>query len=156
MLTYIARRSLAVVPLLLVISFIVFFLSRAGGRDPVNAILGDKASPEARARVIRELGLDRPLIVQYASYMAGVVGGNFGESYVNKGRSVGEQIGRYLPATIELTLAAMMIACMAGILAGVLSAVYKSTWIDYAAMSVSLAGVSVPVFWLGLLLILAF
>jgi peptide/nickel transport system permease protein len=157
MASYIVRRLLVAVPLLLVISFVVFFLSRAGGRDPVDAILGEKASPEARARVIRELGLDRPLIVQYGSYIWGILArGDFGVSYVNQGRSVGQQVRTYLPATIELTLAAMFIAVVLGVIAGVLSAVYKSTWVDYVSMGVSLAGVSIPVFWLGLLLILAF
>lgn len=156
MTAYVLRRILVAVPLLLVVSFVVFVLSRAGGRDPVDAILGEKGTPEARARVIREYALDRPILVQYVRYLAGVVRGDFGRSYVMSGRPVGELIGRYLPATIELTLAAMLVAILVGVPAGVISAVRKGSWIDYLSMSVSLAGVSIPVFWLGLLLTLAF
>ncbi len=155
MLAYITRRLLIAIPLLLVVSFVVFMLSRVGGRDPVDAILGEKGSPEARERVTRELGLDRPLIVQYGIYIKGVLRGNFGKSYIMRGQSVSEQILRRLPPTIELSLAAMLIAIVLGIPAGVAAAVWKSTWVDYVSMTVSLLGVSVPVFWLGLLLILA-
>lgn len=156
MIAYIVRRLLLAVPLLLVVSFVVFFLSRAGGRDPVDAILGEKGSPQARERVTRELGLDRPLVIQYAIYMKGVLRGDFGTSYIMQGQRVSEQIKRRFPPTIELSVAAMLIAILLGIPAGVVSAVWKSTWVDYLSMSVSLLGVSVPVFWLGLLLILAF
>jgi peptide/nickel transport system permease protein len=151
---YIVRRLLAAVPLLLVVSFVVFFLSRVGGRDPVDAILGEKGSAEARERVTRELGLDRPLVVQYGIYMSGVLRGDFGTSYILRGQRVSEQIRRRFPPTIELATAAMIIAILLGIPAGVASAVWKNRWIDTVAMSVSLFGVSVPVFWLGLLLLL--
>jgi len=155
--SYIFRRLLASIPLLFVVSFIVFFLSRAGGRDPVDAILGEKGTPEARARVTRELGLDKPLIVQYGIYIKRVLlHGDLGTSYIRAGESVSAEIGRRLPATIELTLGAMLIAILVGIPAGILSAVRPRSWIDYLGMSVSLAGVSIPVFWLGLLLVLAF
>jgi peptide/nickel transport system permease protein len=157
MAAYIVRRLLVAVPLLVVISFIVFFLSRAGGRDPVSAIVGERASSEARERAIKEFGLDKPLIVQYGRYLAGIVTrGDFGVSYVNQGRSVSQQLATYLPPTLELTLAAMGIALILGIAAGVLSAVYSRSWVDYLATGISLFGVSIPVFWLGLLLILGF
>lgn len=157
MTAYILRRLLVAGPLLLAVSFIVFFLSRAGGRDPVDAILGEKGKPEVRERVTRELGLDRPLIVQYGIYLRGILTrGDFGVSYIMKEQPVTEMIRRRLPPTIELTFAAMLIAILVGVPAGILSAVYKSSWIDYLAMTVSLAGVSIPVFWLGLLFILAF
>jgi peptide/nickel transport system permease protein len=155
--SYIVRRLLLAIPLLLAVSFIVFVLSRAGGRDPVDAILGEKGSPAARERVTRELGLDRPILVQYFLYLKGVVTrGDFGTSYIMQGQSVTEQIKRRFPPTFELTVAAMLVAILLGIPAGALSAVYKSTWVDYLSMGVSLLGVSVPVFWLGLLMILAF
>ena len=157
MAAYIVRRLAMAIPLLAVISFVVFFLSRAGGRDPVSAIVGERASAEARARAVKEFGLDKPLIVQYGRYLAGIVTrGDFGVSYVNQGRSVSRQLATYLPPTIELTLAALLIARAAGVAAGVLSAVYSRSWIDYLATGVSLLGTSIPVFWLGLLLILAF
>ena len=156
MTSYIVRRLLASIPLLFVVSFLVFFLSRAGGRDPVDAILGEKGTPETRARVTRELGLDKPLIVQYGIYIGRVLRGDLGTSYIRSGESVSAEIGRRFPATMELTLAAMLIAILIGVPAGILSAVRPRSWIDYISMSVSLAGVSIPVFWLGLLLVLAF
>jgi peptide/nickel transport system permease protein len=141
MAAYIVRRLLVAVPLLVVISFIVFFLSRAGGRDPVSAIVGERASSEARERAIKEFGLDKPLIVQYGRYLAGIVTrGDFGVSYVNQGRSVSQQLATYLPPTLELTLAAMGIALILGIAAGVLSAVYSRSWVDYLATGISLFG----------------
>ena len=112
--------------------------------------------PEARARVTKELGLDKPLIVQYGIYIGRVLRGDLGTSYIRSGESVSAEIARRFPATIELTLAAMFIAILVGVPAGILSAVRPRSWIDYLGMSVSLAGVSIPVFWLGLLLVLAF
>lgn len=156
MTSYLVRRILAAIPLLLVVSFLVFLLSRAGGRDPVDAILGEKGTPETRARVTRELGLDRPILVQYGKYLEGIVTrGDFGVSYIMQEQPVAEQIGRRFPPTIELATAAMILAILIGIPAGVISAIWRNTWIDYLVMGVSLLGVSIPVFWLGLLLIFA-
>jgi peptide/nickel transport system permease protein len=156
LISYLVRRLLAAVPLLLVVSFLVFFLSRAGGRDPVDAILGEKGSPETREKVTRELGLDKPLIVQYGIYLKGIVTrGDFGVSYIMQEQPVAEQIGRRFPPTVELATAAMILAILVGIPAGLASAVWRNTWVDYLMMGGSLLGISVPVFWLGLLLIFA-
>ena len=97
MISFILRRVFIAIPLLLVVSFIVFFLSRTGGRDPVDAILGEKGKPEVRARVTRELGLDRPLIVQYGIYIGRVLRGDFGTSYIMQGQSVSGQVARHWP-----------------------------------------------------------
>ena len=157
MIAYLVRRVLIAIPLLLVVSFVVFYLSRSVGGDPVDAILGEKGGRgETRARIIKQYGLDKPIVVQYLIYLKGVVRGDFGTSYIMQEESVSAEIAKRLPRTMELTLAAMFIAIVLGIPAGVLSAVYKSSWVDYLCMGVSLAGVSVPVFWLGLLFILAF
>ncbi len=156
MAAYLVRRALIAIPLLLVVSFIVFVLSRSIGGDPVDAILGEKGKPADRERITRELGLDKPVIVQYAIYLKGVVlRGDLGKSEIMN-ESVSTELGKRFPRTMELTIAAMVIAILFGIPAGVFSAVYKNTWVDYLGMGVSLAGVSIPVFWLGLLLILAF
>ncbi|HKS16423.1 MAG TPA: ABC transporter permease [Planctomycetota bacterium] len=156
MTSYIVRRLLAAIPLLFVVSFLVFLLSRAGGRDPVDAILGEKGTPETRARVTREYGLDRPLLVQYGIYLKGILArGDFGVSYIMQEQPVAEQIGRRFPPTVELAAAAMIIAILIGIPAGMVSAIWRNTWIDYGVMGVSLLGISIPVFWLGLLLIFA-
>jgi peptide/nickel transport system permease protein len=138
------------------VSFIVFVLIRAVPGDPTTAIVGEKAPAELREKVRRDRGFDRPILVQYGIYLGKLLRGDLGESYKRSNEKVSTQIARKLPHTIELTVAAMAIALAGGLVFGLLSAVYKGRWIDTASMTVALAGVSVPVFWLGLLLILAF
>jgi peptide/nickel transport system permease protein len=153
---YLLRRLLFLPVVLWAVSFIVFILMRAVPGDPTTAIVGEKAPKELRDRVRRERGLDRPLLAQYGVYLGRLLRGDLGESHKRSSEKVSEQIARKLPHTIELSIAAMLIALVAGIAFGILSAVYKGTWIDAASTTVALAGVSIPVFWLGLLLILAF
>jgi len=153
---YVVRRLLMLPPLLLAVSFIVFILIRSVPGDPAIAIAGEKAPLELRERIRHERGFDRPVLVQYGIYVGRLARGNLGTSYKRTGETVASEIRRRLPPTIELTLAAMLIAVAGGLLFGILSAVYKSTWVDYASMTVALAGVSVPIFWLGLLLLIAF
>jgi len=154
--SYVVRRLLFLPVVLWAVSSIVFVLMRAVPGDPTTAIVGEKAPAEIRERVRRERGFDRPLPAQYALYLGKLMRGDLGESYKRSSEKVSGQIARKLPHTIELTVAAMAIALVAGLGLGILSAVYKGRWIDYTSMTVALAGVSVPVFWLGLLLILAF
>lgn len=150
-------RRLVFLPFVLwAVSFIVFILMRSVPGDPTAAIAGEKAPAEVRERVRRERGFDRPILVQYGLYMGRLLRGDLGESYKHSSEKVRDQIARKLPHTIELTLAALIVALAAGLTLGILSAVHKGRWIDYASMTVALAGVSIPVFWLGLLLILAF
>jgi ABC-type dipeptide/oligopeptide/nickel transport system permease component len=137
------------------VSFIVFVLMRSVPGDPTVAIVGEKASFDVRERVRRDRGFDKPIPVQYAIYLGKLLRGDLGESFKHSNEKVADQIRRKLPHTIELTVAAMVVALTAGLALGFLSAVTKGTWVDYASMTLSLAGVSVPVFWLGLLLILA-
>jgi peptide/nickel transport system permease protein len=153
--SYVVRRLLFLPVVLWAVSFIVFVLMRAVPGDPAAAIVGEKAPLEIRERVRRERGFDRPVLVQYSLYLGKLLRGDLGESYKHTSEKVSTQIARKLPHTIELTVAAMAIALVAGLALGILSAVYKGRWIDYVSMTVALAGVSVPVFWLGLLLILA-
>jgi peptide/nickel transport system permease protein len=152
---YVIGRLLFLPPLLLAVSFIVFILIRSVPGDPAIAIAGEKAPREVLERIRIERGFDRPLLTQYAIYVGRLVRGDMGVSYKRTGQTVASEIGRRLPPTIELTLAAMTLALAGGLLLGVVSAVYKSTWIDYLAMLLALAGVSVPIFWLGLLLLIA-
>ena len=156
MTSYLVRRLLFLPVVLWAVSLIVFVLMRAVPGDPAAAIAGEKAPAEVRERVRRERGFDRPIVVQYGLYVGKLLQGDLGESYKHAGEKVSDQIARKLPHTIELTLAAMAIALVAGLALGILSAIHKGRWIDYASITVALAGVSVPVFWLGLLLILAF
>lgn len=156
MTAYVVRRLLLLPVVLWAVSFIVFVLMRAVPGDPTTAIVGEKAPAELRERVKRERGFDRPILVQYGIYLGKLLRGDLGESYKRSNEKVGDQIARKLPHTIELAVAAMAIALVVGLAFGILSAAYKGTWVDYASMTVALAGVSVPVFWLGLLLILLF
>ena len=150
-------RRLMFLPFVLwAVSFIVFILMRSVPGDPASAIAGEKAPAEVRERVRRERGFDRPILVQYGLYMGRLLRGDLGESYKHSTERVRDQIARKLPHTIELTVAALAVALAGGLTLGILSAMYKGRWIDYASMTVALAGISIPVFWLGLLLILAF
>jgi peptide/nickel transport system permease protein len=153
---YLLRR-LAILPLVLwAVSFIVFVLLRSVPGDPAAAIAGEKAPAAVRDRVRRERGFDRPILVQYGIYMGRLLRGDLGESFKHSNEKVRDQIARKLPHTVELAVSALAIASLVGLTLGVFSAVYKGGWIDAASMTVALAGVSIPVFWLGLLLILAF
>ncbi|MBI4616197.1 MAG: ABC transporter permease [Planctomycetes bacterium] len=157
MTAYVLRRLLALPPLLVATSFIVFVLMRSVPGDPVDAIYGEKATADIRRQVTERWGLDRPVLVQYGIYMKGILTrGDFGESYVRSGQPISREIARYLPATVELTLASMFLATFGGILLGVRAAVRRGKWDDFLGMAVALLGVSVPVFWLGLLLLIAF
>lgn len=156
MTVYLLRRLLAAIPLLLAVSFTVFVLTRSVPGDPVDAMLGEKANPQIREELTRKHGLDKPILVQYWIYMKGLVTrGDLGVSYIRKSQPIKDEIKRRLPATIELTFAAMVLSIFGGVLFGVLAAVKKGSWIDYLSMGGALAGVSIPVFWLGLLLMLA-
>ncbi|HLG43042.1 MAG TPA: ABC transporter permease, partial [Planctomycetota bacterium] len=149
-------RRLFLLPLLLVaVTFIVFCFARSVPGDPVDVMLGEKGTREAREELTRRWGLDRPLLVQYGIYLTGLMTGDLGRSYIMSKREVSLDLRERFPATIELTFAAMLIAVFAGVSIGVMSAVRKGTWVDTMGMTVSLFGVSIPVFWLGILLILA-
>lgn len=150
---FLIRRLALAVPTLLGVSFLVFALAHVGG-DPARAIAGEKASAETVERVRREHGLDRPLVVQYASYIASVARGDLGRSAQTK-RSVSEDLRRHFPATVELATAALILATLFGIAAGVLAALRPGSFVDLGVMSASLVGVSVPVFFLGMLLLVA-
>jgi len=123
--------------------------------DPARVMLGERANAQQLEQLRAELGLDRPLSEQYLLYLGRAVRLDFGKS-IKTGRPVMEEISEHLPATVELALVAMVIATAAGILVGVLSAVKRNSWIDYTAMAGALVGVSMPVFWLGLVFIMIF
>jgi ABC-type dipeptide/oligopeptide/nickel transport system permease component len=155
MLAYIARRVLFFLPTLLGISVAVFLIVEFIPGDPARAILGDRATPEALADMRARLGLDRPLPVRFALFVKDLARGDMGRS-LRTNRPIGEEIAVHFPATLELALAAMLLAALAGISAGVVSAVKRRSALDYAAMTGALVGVSMPVFWLGLMLLVVF
>ncbi len=156
MLRYIGNRLLASIPTVLLVTVLVFLILHLIPGDPAEIFLGDsRSTPEMLAQVRTEMGLDRPLHIQYLSYMGGVLQGDFGRS-LNTNRPVLDEIVGRFPATLELTLAAMLIGTVLGTVLGIVSALFHNTWIDSAAMALALLGVSMPIFWMSLLLIFVF
>ncbi len=153
MLAYTARRLLAVIPVLWGVATLVFVVMRLLPGDPAQLMLSEAgASAEAVAELRAQLHLDDPLPVQYARYLLDLVQGDLGRSLFT-GRQVTTTIAEQLPSTIELAVAAMVVAITLGTALGVLAAVRSGTWLDTLATAVAITGVSVPIFWSGLLLI---
>ena len=156
MFTYGLRRLLIAVPMLLGAMSIVFFSMRILPGDPCVAMMGDQATTEALADCSRNLGLDRPLAVQYADYLWRSVQLDFGNS-LRQGYPVGEYIARMFPHTLILVLASAVVAALVGIPIGILSALKRrNPLIDYPLRIIALLGLSMPVFWLGILLLIVF
>ncbi|WP_432352804.1 ABC transporter permease [Sporosarcina sp. A2] len=150
MLSYIGKRLFQLIPVLLGMTFVVFMMIRAIPGNPAQVILGQQATPEAVAALNAKLGLDQPWYIQFFSYLKGLFTGNLGESMRTR-LPVADEIWPYLAATLELALFAMIIAIVIGINAGIISAWFQNSWFDYTAMILALVGVSMPIFWLGLL-----
>jgi peptide/nickel transport system permease protein len=148
---FILRRLLLLIPILLGLTLLVFLFIRALPGDPAGAILGERATPEALERVRQALGLDRPLIEQYLAYLAGIARLDLGHSFITN-RNVSDDFLQRFPATIELTLAAMTFAVGIGIPLGMYTAKRHGTWSDSAGSIASLIGISIPIFFLGLML----
>ncbi len=156
MAAYIARRLLLLVPVWFGILTLVFLMRVLVPGDPVEIMFfGQQATPEVKASVRHQLGLDRPLYVQYGKYVWGVLHGDLGTSITTQRPVVAEIRSRY-PNTLVLTLASLTVAVLIGLIAGILSAVYKDSLIDTVATVLALAGLSMPAFWLGLLMIYLF
>ena len=156
MLNYIGRRLLLMIPVLLGITFIDFSLVSMAPGDVISLMLSsESANPANVARMKVELGLDKPWYVQYAHYMTRLAHGDLGRSIMFH-RPVLQQIGNSFPNTLLLTLAALIVALAISLPAGVVSASRRNTAADYGAMFLAVAGVSMPSFWLGLVLMLVF
>ena len=152
---FLARRLVLTIPVLLGVATLVFSLIHLIPGDPAQAMLGE-AAPQADVEELRRrLGLDRPLVEQYGSFLQGLVRGDLGTS-LRTGQPVTEQIVERMPATAELAAAAMLVAIGFSMPLGIIAAVRRGTFVDHAAMTISLAGVSVPNFWLGPLLAIVF
>jgi peptide/nickel transport system permease protein len=154
-LRYFVRRVLLTIPVLLGVATLVFSLIHLVPGDPAQAMMGDGASPQDVAELRGKLGLDRPLVTQYVSFLRHAVSGDLGVSF-RTGQPVTMMIVERIPATAELAVAAMVVAVFLAIPLGVVAAVWRGTAIDYAAMTFALAGVSIPNFWLGPLLAIVF
>jgi ABC-type dipeptide/oligopeptide/nickel transport system permease component len=156
MLRYIAQRVLQLIPILIGISVITFLMLHLVPGDPVLIFAGDKPLTEERAAEIRhQLGLDRPIWVQYWDYVGHAVRGDLGRGLRSQ-RPVLDSILEVLPGTVQLTLAALALATVAGVTLGVLAALQHGSWLDTAAMTFAILGVSMPVFYSSLLMILLF
>lgn len=149
---YISRRLFHLVLIMVGVSVLVFLMLRMIPGDPARLLLGEYASPEELARLRAQLGLDQSYLTQYAIYLKNLLQGDFGKS-VRTGAPIVNEIGVRLLATIELSMAAMLIATILGIAAGVVSSVKQYSIFDYGSMFLALIGVSMPIFWLGLMLI---
>jgi ABC-type dipeptide/oligopeptide/nickel transport system permease component len=148
---FLLRRTLTAMIVLLGTSFVTFVLARVVPADPALAYLGPRARPEEVAAIHAKLGLDQPLPIQYARYLADLAHGDLGTSIGTKQPVLHEIVTR-LPATLELLAAAMLLACVAGIALGVVAAVRPNRVTDHAIRLLAIGGVSMPAFWLGLLL----
>ncbi|RJR08242.1 ABC transporter permease [Candidatus Parcubacteria bacterium] len=150
MFAYIIRRILMLIPVLIGMTLVVFSIIHAIPGNPAQIILGQRATKEAMAELTSKLGLDQPLYIQYFSYIKGLLTGDLGESIKTK-TAISEEIWPYLAATIELSIVALIIAIIIGVNAGIISAWFQNSWFDYTAMVLALIGVSMPIFWLGLM-----
>jgi len=149
--TFIARRLLLLIPILLGLTLLIFVFTRLLPGDPATTLLGERATAENIALVRESLGLDRPLHEQYLQYMGGLLHGDLGRSFITN-RDVVDDFMQRFPATIELSLAALLFAIAVGIPMGMLTAKRRGTWVDSAGTILSLIGISIPIFFLGLML----
>jgi ABC-type dipeptide/oligopeptide/nickel transport system permease component len=152
---FLIRRLLLTIPVLLGVATLVFSLIHLIPGDPVQAMLGDNATPEDITAMRERLGLNRPLPAQYASFMRGALTGDLGRS-LRTNQDVAAAIAERMPATFELAFASMLVAVLIAIPLGIIAAVWAGTTIDHAATTIALIGISMPTFWLGPLLAIIF
>lgn len=155
MLKTIINRCLQIIPALFVVVTLTFVLTRMIPGDPARAVAGPQASVEDVARLRATMGLDEPLIIQYKDYLLGVLKGDFGTSY-SYNQPVLDLVVERIPNTLLLALPAIMFALVTGVSIGVVSAVKQGSVFDYVFMVLALVGVSMPIFWMGLMLVLTF
>jgi peptide/nickel transport system permease protein len=153
--TYILRRLIEIVPTVLMITLVVFMMMRSIPGDPVVALLGDAYTEEDAIRVRQEYGLDRPVVVQYFVWLGKLVQGDWGASYMT-GRPVLQDVLVRLPVTLELIVLSMAVALAIAVPAAIIGALRRNTWADYTATTVAMIGVSIPEFFIGVLLLLVF
>ena len=157
LLRYVAIRALLIVPTILILYTIVFIVLRILPGDPVLAMLGTRSVPPEQLEALRrQLGLDKPLVVQYLEYLWNVLHGDFGTSFVVKGRSIAADIAQRLPATIELAIAALLVSFCIGVATGFLGAIKRDTKIDSVTRVYGAITYTLFIPWLGLLLQLVF
>ena len=152
---YILKRLLQIIPTILMITLVVFTMMHTIPGDPIIALLGDAYSEEDAMQLRQAYGLDKPLVVQYVIWLGKLVRGDWGTSILTS-RPVLQDVLLRLPVTVELIALAMAVALLIAIPAGIIAALRQNTWADYTAMTSALAGISIPDFFLGILLLLIF
>ena len=154
MIKYVIRRLLLLIPIALGVTILVFLLMHLTG-DPVKLMLGYRATPEQVEELRRELGLDKPIYLQYFLWVSNVIRGNLGTSIVTR-EPVSKMIIERIPATLELTIPSLIISTLLAIFLGVIAALHRDSWIDQLTRIFALFGISMPYFWFGLILLLVF
>jgi peptide/nickel transport system permease protein len=152
---FLVRRLLLTLPILFIVSVICFSMINLIPGDPATVILGPEASQQAKEQMRERLGLNEPIPVQYLDWLGGVLRGDLGESLVDN-TPVSTLILQRLPVTIELALGTFAVSLTIGVIAGILSASRRGTWVDYLSTGIALGGISIPSFWLGMMLIIIF
>lgn len=155
MLRYVARRTVNIVVVLFGMTVFVFLLLHLAPGSPVYRLVGEQTPPEQIAELEHQYGLDRPLYVQYGAFLANALQGDLGTSIIYS-TPAADLLFQRLPATLELTLAATTLTLLISIPIGIVISVHRGTWVDHAGTLFTISGVSVPSFWLGLMLILIF
>lgn len=155
MLAFVVRRILVLIPTLLGVSVIVFLMLHITPGDPAELLLGERATEQSLSAMREHLGLHKPLYVQYGMFLKRLMRGDLGETIWTR-QKVWVEVKQRFPATIELSIAAMLISCFFGMIFGIISATKQYSAFDYLSMVGALLGVSMPVFWLGLVLMLIF
>lgn len=155
MLKYIIRKLLLLIPVLFGVTLATFMVMHLFTTDPTEMILGQHATTQRVEALREELGLNKPIYVQFGDYLSNALQGDLGKSVITK-TSITDELMRRFPATVELALTAIFIATIMGILLGVISAVKQNSIYDYGTMVTALMGVSMPIFWLGLMMIILF
>jgi ABC-type dipeptide/oligopeptide/nickel transport system permease component len=155
MLRYVLRRLLLAIPTLAGVLVVTFLLLYVAPGDPVSEMVGERADAETIARLRKELRLDDPLPVQFGHYIGNVVRGDLGTSYIT-GRPIARDLAERFPKTLQLAGAAMLLAVVLGVSIGVLASTRPGGWIDRLSLGLTYVGISFPVYWVGLLLILLF
>jgi len=152
---YVIRRILMSIPILIGITLIVFSILHLAPGDPVRIMLGQRATPELVAKLRHEMGLDKPIYVQYLIWLSRVLRGDLGKSLITH-RPVLDMIVERIPATLELTVPSLIISAVVSVFLGVIAALHRNSWIDQLTRVFALIGVSIPSFWFALVLLIIF
>ncbi len=155
MFRYIVKRLIEIIPIIFVVSLLIFFFIHLVPGDPVRLAAGKEATLEEIERVRQELGLDKPLLTQYVNYMQNLLTGNLGHS-LKTGLPISDMFENRFSVTMALTFMSLGWALVLGLLIGTISAVFRNKWPDYVGMLTAISGISLPGFWLGLILIQVF